>query len=100
MKFEISEEAQLAIDAGIKERAPVAELQLLGLDTRRINQLEDSDYGIITIDQLMSFSPEQLLEINWLGKEGVKAIYKCLARYHELPEVRRKLEPGRYGSNG
>lgn len=98
MDFEICEEAWPAIEEGVKSKSPVAELQLLGLDTRRINQLEDSEYGIVSLDQLMAFTPEQLLEINWLGRQGVKAIYGCLNRYHELPSIRDMYDPGRYGS--
>lgn len=98
MDFEICEEAWVAIEEGVKKKSPVAELQLLGLDTRRINQLEDSEYGIVTLDQLMVFSPEELLEINWLGRHGVKSIYSCLNRYHELPMIRERFEPGRYGA--
>lgn len=97
MDYEIGDEAWEAIKKGMEEKEPVAQLQLLGLETRRINQLEESEYKIITLDQLMKFSPQGLLEIGWLGEQGVKAIYKCLAKYHELEGIRNTLEPGRYG---
>lgn len=98
MEFRICEEAWNAIEEGVKGKSPVAQLQLLGLDTRLINQLENSEYDIVTLDQLMEFTPEQLLKINWLGGQGVRAIYRCLNRYHELPEITERFNPGRYGT--
>ena len=97
MKYEICEEAWEAIEEAVKNQSPVAELQLLGLDTRRINQLEESQYEIVTIEQLIKLSPDDLLAIDWLGEQGVKAIYGCLNNYHNLAAISDKYDPGRYG---
>lgn len=90
------QQCEVALKEAIGNRSPVAELQLLGLDTRRINQLEDSEYGIVTIDNLLCYTPKELLEISWLGKQGVDSIYTCLSLYHTLPAIREQLEPGCY----
>lgn len=89
-------QCSVALAEATKAKAPVAELQMLGLDTRRINQLEDSEYGIVTIDNLLCYTPAELLDISWLGKQGVDSIYRCLSLYHTLPEIREQLDPGCY----
>ena len=83
-----SHEAQLAIARGVDRGDPTAELEYLGLPLRTINLLENSIFQIVRLEQLVSLSRDQLLEIPNLGSHG---LLLCLSRYDELDEIKCRM---------
>ena len=90
--IEISLEAERAIRAGIERGESVADLELLGLPLRVINQLEESQFEIVILKQLMNCTPDQLLGIDCLAMVSVRQILTALSRYHELEDLRAREE--------
>jgi RNA polymerase sigma factor (sigma-70 family) len=80
----IPPKARRAIVHGIKRDDPVAKLARLGLTQRIIRLLEDSEYQIISLRDLIKRRPEELMQLGNLGEKSVVAIVQCLARYQEL----------------
>lgn len=91
---DMSEEARRALEKGVRDQDPVADLELVGLTQRTINQLENSAFEVTSVDQLVELADEDLLTISWLGQDGVNQIKKCLTRYDELVAIRDELENG------
>jgi DNA-directed RNA polymerase alpha subunit len=88
----ISEQARRAIAQGVDRGDPLANLEYLGVTVRTINILENSKFGITTLEQLVSQRREQLLEIPNVTPATVDELLRALARYHELEEARRVME--------
>lgn len=86
-----SREAQLAIARGVDRGDPTAELEYLGLPLRTINLLENSHFQIVRLEQLVSLSRDQLLEIPNLGSHGLRELLLCLSRYDELDEIKCRM---------
>ena len=86
-----SREAKLAISHGVQRGDAVAEFELLGLPVRTINLLEDSALHITRLEELMSYKPEELLEIPNFGMHGLREMMQCLAKYHQLDEAKKQV---------
>lgn len=91
MIHEVCPEAKDAIARAVQQESPISDLEALGLNSRSISQLNDA--GIITMGELMSKSPEQLLLLVRSGKKkysfgegSLKQLFNALARYHELEQ--------------
>jgi DNA-directed RNA polymerase alpha subunit len=78
-------EARAAIAAGIRRGDAVAHLEYLGFSPRYMNLLENSSLGIITLEQLVRHSKDELLEIPGFGHSAMNQLLDCLSRYHKLP---------------
>jgi len=88
----ISSEAMRAIDVGVKRGDSLADLEILGLPQRVINILEDSDYKIVKLSQLVKKSREELMAISCLGEVSVRSILEVLAKYHTLEAAIKEEE--------
>jgi RNA polymerase sigma factor (sigma-70 family) len=86
----ISESARRAIQQGVQRGDCVADLEPLGLSPRAIGTLEDSQYEIITLRDLMSLSRDDLMHISNLGEKTVSRILDCLSRYDQLDTLNRR----------
>jgi len=84
---EISLVAEAAIMKGIKEGDNIVDMELLGLSQRNINLLE-REGNITTLKQLMNILPERLLNFDNFGDKALVQVFKCLAHYHELDDLR------------
>ena len=80
----IPPKARRAIIHGIKRNDSIAKLARLGLNQRIITLLEDSEYQIISLRDLIMRRPEELMRLGNLGEKSLVAILACLARYQEL----------------
>lgn len=89
----MSPAAHQAITQGIDRGGTIAELELLGLPQRTIGMLEDSHLQIITLSELLSYSQEELLQIENLGERTIREIFDCLARYEQLETLRSRATP-------
>ncbi len=78
--------ARRAIARGIQRDDPVAKLAKLGLTQRVIRLLEDSEFEIIRLRDLIKRRPEELMQLGNLGEKSVVSIVQCLARYQELDQ--------------
>ena len=87
----ISPDARRAIFQGIARGDAVAELEYLGLPIQKINMLENSQFSITWLEQLVSVSHEQLLEIPNFSVGGLEEVLNCLARYHELERIKIEI---------
>ena len=83
----ISSRAKSAIAAGIARGDAVAQLEYLGFSPRYMNLLENSEMGIITLEQLLTRKRTELLEIPGFGQCALNELFGCLARYHELDDA-------------
>lgn len=82
----IQPKARRAIVRGVQRNDPVALLAKLGLTQRIIRLLEDSQYQIITLSDLMKRCPEELMQLGNLGEKSIVTIVQCLSRYPELEQ--------------
>ena len=80
----MSKEAIRAIRKGIERGDSIADMELLGMPLRIVNILEDSEYEITTLAQLMARTKEELMTIGCMGDVSIRIILDILSRYHEL----------------
>lgn len=76
--------ARQAIIQGVYANHPLANLELLGLPMRILESLKNSRYQVITLEDLVSLSCEDVLSIKSLGEQSLERILECLGRYNEL----------------
>jgi hypothetical protein len=79
-----------AIQKGVQRGDCVADMELLGLTPRTIGMLEQSQYEVITLSDLVSLTRDDLLQIASFGEKIVTEIFDCLARYDKLDAIKRK----------
>jgi len=63
-------------------------MAVLGVSNYTIKLLEASTWNIISLQQLLERTEEELLQINELGQTGYREIKRALQRYHELDVLR------------
>jgi DNA-directed RNA polymerase alpha subunit len=80
-----------AIVEGVNRGDPVAELEYLGLSTRYINLLENCEYAILSLEQLVALRPDELLAIANFGQSGLVELMAALSRYDQLEETKRAM---------
>jgi NAD-dependent DNA ligase len=94
--LELSNEAIEAIHRGIERGDSLAEiessglpkrLQYLGLPQRTINALEESQFRITTLEQLMNCTVAELDTIANVGERAIRQILNCIEQYDKLEEV-------------
>jgi uncharacterized protein YerC len=81
-----------AIRLGAESGDGVAELELLGFSVHAIATLENSEYELIFLRDLLQCTQDQLLSIHNFGWRQLTNLYKCLGRYHELAAKRQARE--------
>jgi hypothetical protein len=86
------EAAREAIRRGVGRGDPVVFMEFLGLPLRVINLLEESDFGIVKLEDLIQVEREDLLSIASMADVSVDNIYSALKRYHELDEIKAEEE--------
>jgi hypothetical protein len=75
---------QSAIAEGIARGDLVADMATLGVSRRTIKLLEESTWHIVSLQQLIERTEEELLRIDELGQGGYREIVRALQRYHDL----------------
>ena len=88
-----SESARLAIARGVQHDDPVANLEYLGMSLRTLNLLENSDYSITKLSQLVDRRRDELLAIPNVTQSVLQEILVSLANYHKLAEAQRSFPP-------
>jgi len=89
---DLPREAREAIRKGVVRGDAVVEMEFLGLSLRIINLLEDSEYRIIKLQDLLKRSRKEILRIPGMAGTSLNQIYAALARYHELDAVKAQEE--------
>ena len=79
---------QSAIAEGIARGDLVADMAILGVSRMTIKLLEESKWHIMSLQQLVERTEEELLHIDELGQTGYREITKALQRYHELEALK------------
>jgi DNA-directed RNA polymerase alpha subunit len=88
---EYPEAARRAILEGVRRGDPLAELEYLGLSTRYINLLENCELQLLSLEQVVSLRPDELLAIANFGQSGLEELLWALARYDQLEETKRAM---------
>jgi hypothetical protein len=68
-------------------------MAILGVSNYTIKLLEASRWHIISLQQLLERTEEELLQIDELGQRGYREIRMALRRYHELDVLRTHPTP-------
>jgi DNA-directed RNA polymerase alpha subunit len=76
--------ARQAIIQGVYADHPLSNLELLGLSTRILDRLANSRFQVVTLEDLVCLSRDDILSIQSLGDKSLESILGCLARYNEL----------------
>jgi hypothetical protein len=79
---------QSAIAEGIARGDLVADMATLGVSRTTIKLLEESTWHIVSLQQLVERTDEELLRLDELGQEGYREIARALQRYHELEALK------------
>ena len=87
------EAARRAIAGGIQRDDPVANLEYLGMTLRTINILENSDFQITKLEQLVGCKQNDLLSIPNVTPSVMNEILTSLSRYDELEDAQRRAPP-------
>jgi hypothetical protein len=75
---------QSALAEGIARGDLVADMAILGVSSMTIKLLEESKWHIMSLQQLVERTEEELLHIDALGQTGYREITRALQRYHDL----------------
>jgi hypothetical protein len=87
---------QSAIAEGIARGDLVADMAILGVSRETIKCLEESKWRIVSLQQLIERTAEELWYIGKLGQKGHQEITKALQHYHELEVLKtRRIQPAR-----
>ena len=79
---------QSAIAEGIARGDLVADMAILGVSRYTIKLLEASRWNIVSLQQLLERTEEELLHIGELGQTGYREIRRAVRCYHELDVLR------------
>jgi hypothetical protein len=79
---------QSAIAEGIARGDLVADLAILGVSRLTLKLLEESKWHIVSLQQLVERTKEELLHIDELGQTGYREITRALRRYYELEALK------------
>ena len=88
----IPEKAQQAIKRGVRRGDAVVRMESLDLPLRVINVLEDSEFHIIRLSDLLRRRPDEILSIPSMAITSLNQIYRALARYDELDAIEAENE--------
>jgi hypothetical protein len=86
-RFELKPEVDESIKRGIQRGDAICEMELMGLSQRIINTLEESDYAIIYLDELVDCTIDQIATISNIGVSAIQQICGILIRYPKLEEM-------------
>lgn len=87
----ISKEAAEALVIGVKRGDHLVNLELLGLNQRTINLLEDK--GIFTLKKILNTTSDTLLGLSNFGDKALYCVFLALSRYHLLDEKEKEVKP-------
>lgn len=87
MNAKFCEKAMIAIQKGIDRGDSIADMELIGVSQRIINALEESDYCIIYLKQLLERTTLELAVIPNVGVKAINQIYAALDKYYLLEEM-------------
>jgi hypothetical protein len=79
---------QSAIAEGIARGDLVADMAILGVSHMTIKLLEESKWHIVSLQQLVERTEEELLHIDELGQTGYRGITRALQHYYELEALK------------
>ncbi|MEK6249671.1 MAG: hypothetical protein N2C12_15925 [Planctomycetales bacterium] len=89
----LSDSARVAISEGIQRDDPVANLEYLGMSLRTLNLLENSQYTITKLSQLVDRRKDELLAIPNVTPSVLQEILLSLSNYHKLDAAQQRLPP-------
>jgi DNA-directed RNA polymerase alpha subunit len=72
----------------------VAELEYVGLNVRVINALEESEFNIVYLSDLIALKEDELLTIQQIGATGLGLIKQALLRVGEVEGQRHRWSHG------
>lgn len=70
----------------------IAELEYLGVSLRVINSLEESEYNLVYIDDLLKLTEQEISLIPNIGKSGVSQIFNALKNLENLEKEKAVWE--------
>jgi len=79
---------QSAIAEGIARGDLVADMAILGVSHMTLKLLEESKWHIVSLQQLVERTEEELLHIDELGQTGYRGITRALQHYYELEALK------------
>lgn len=85
--------ARRAIIKGVYADDPAANLEYLGLSPRILTLLEESRFHIMTLEDLLLCSRDDLLSIPAVGEKSLEQILHCLSRYDRLKRAEQRVRP-------
>jgi len=86
-KFQIPEESIASIMRGCKRKDAVVEMELMGLSQRVINALEESEFEIIYLEELIGFTLDEIMSIDNIGATAINQLCSILIRYSQLEKL-------------
>jgi hypothetical protein len=86
-KFQIPEESISAIMRGCQRKDAVVEMELMGLSQRIINALEESEFEIIYLEELIGFTLDEIMTINNIGATAINQLCSILVKYSQLEKL-------------
>jgi hypothetical protein len=89
---------QSAIAEGMARGDLVADMAILGVSRMMIKLLEESKWHIVSLQQLVERTEEELRHIAALGQTGYREITRALQRYYELEVLKTSRIQGVSGS--
>jgi hypothetical protein len=89
---------QSAIAEGMARGDLVADMAILGVSHMTIKLLEESKWHIVSLQQLVERTEEELRHIAALGQTGYREITRALQRYYELEVLKTSRIQGVSGS--
>lgn len=81
---EIGIEAARAISRAVGEKAPVSNLEMVGIGQRMINLLHSNK--IYDMEDLMNKRREELLSLNNFGMRQLQILFSALSKYHTIED--------------
>lgn len=82
--FNVSKQALAAIQRGVERGDTIAEMEAAGVSQRIINALEESEFEIIYVEQLLHTELEDLLCIQNIGVSAIEQLSNALKNYDVL----------------
>ena len=85
--MEFSEQALAALGQADHDKDPIDDLEFIGVPPRTLSILQKN--GIITMDILLSKTPQELCTIKSLNTPSIDKLLSCLQHYDEVAILRK-----------
>lgn len=86
-RLNLSTDAISAITRGLERGDAVCEMELMGLSQRIINTLEESEYAVIFLSELIDLTIDDIINISNIGETAVRQICTILIQYDKLEKM-------------